>query len=206
MIKVPRLKTSFRNYGDSDFESKSQSIAIAFTDNDNFENPTPSIADLLEAISEYSDSLAAAVDGGRLKVAEKNKNRRALEAMLRTLASYATMIAKGDRDILISSGFDLVKDGESQEIAAPESLKITSGKLSGEVVVRAVKAKGANTYSHEYTPDPLTENSAWTVELDSKATHTFSELKPMTKYWFRTGPIGKGGVKAYCSAVSWIVQ
>jgi hypothetical protein len=205
-MKKYRLNLSFDKYSYGSFETKSQSIVLAMTKHPVFTNPTPTIAELLEVIALYSDALTVAEDGGRIPVAEKKKRRQDLEAMLRKLGAYVMMIADGDRTLLISSGFDVEKERETSVFNAPDSVKLTSGLLSGEVQVRATGAKGVKSYTHEYTTDPLTAESVWVHEINTRGTHTFSGLEPAKKYWFRTGSIGSGGIKSYSKEVLWIVQ
>lgn len=206
-MKTPRINTSFKMHTDSAFETKAQIIAAAMSDNEYFKNPSPEIPVLLDAINTYTDALTAAGTGDRIKIAEKNKSRKALEALLRELAAYVMLVAKGDRTILISSGFDLQKEPESKPaVTAPTTLIVKSGSNSGEVIVRAVGAKNVKHYRHEYTVGPLTENSVWIDKLNSKGKHMFEGLKPTVEHHFRTAGLGKDDEIAYSKVVSYIVQ
>lgn len=204
-MKVPKLKTDFRGYNDSELETKAQSIAALWAISTIFINPTPAMAEMLDAISKYSDSVTAAAEGGRTLIAARKANRKALEIMLRQWAAYAMMVAKGDREILISSGFDLVKENETVDVAAPRLLSVKTGRISGQVIVRATGASGVKSYLHEYTTDPVTETSQWTRHISTRGTFIFDGLKPLQKYAFRTGILGSGDVITYSQVITWIV-
>jgi hypothetical protein len=199
------LKTSFRGYTDAGFEKKAQLIVAMVTAN--FKDPDPEIAVLLESIDAYSDALTAAGNGDRVLIAHKNKCRKELETLLRQLAAFVTMVAKGDRDILVSSGFDLAKEAEPKPaVTAPTTIKVSSGNNPGEVVVKVSGAKNHKHYRHEYTVGPLTENSVWIDKVNSKSKHLFTGLKTSVEHFFRSGALGKDDAVAYSKVVSYIVQ
>jgi len=204
-MKMPRLKLSFRTYNDSAFETKAQVIVAAVTLY--FENPTPEIATLLEAISAFSDALTAAGNGDRLLIAEKNRCRKILEGLLLELAAFVTLAAKGDRDKLIKSAFDLHKEAEPKPaVTAPTSIKVTSTDNPGEVLVKVTGAKNVKHYRHEYAQAPVSENTVWKDQLDSRREFLFQGLKPGTEYIFRSAAVGLRGAKAYSKTVSHFVQ
>ena len=204
-MRLPRLKTSFKMYTDAAFEKKAEVIVSSVTAN--FKDPNPEIAVLLESIHQYSDALTAAGNGDRLLIAHKNKCRKELEALLRELAAFVTMVAKGDREILISSGFDLVKEAEPKPaVTAPTNIAVSSGNNPGEVVIKATGARHVKHYRYEYTVGPLTETSVWTGKQNSKGKSLFQGLKPATEHFFRAAALGKDDSVAYSKVVSYIVQ
>src|SRR5438105_1163957 len=103
-MKRARIIISFRSRSDAALDNKGQVILNAMKGNKYFTNPTPSLTELENALKAYSEALAAAEHGGRLQIIQKKMARQALEALLRTLGTYVTMVANGDREILASSG------------------------------------------------------------------------------------------------------
>jgi hypothetical protein len=203
----PKLKLYFTGYNDSAFENKSQAIYAAMNENPYFLTPTPTMKDLLAAITQFGDLLTGSASGDRYQIAEKNRSRQELETLLRRLAGYVIMTSGDDRAMLVSSGFDLEKEREPTAALAPQSMKLVSGANSGEVDIRVSGAKGVQTYHYEYTPDPLTDNSVWETETNTKVQHSFKGLTPAKKYWFRVATVGRGdGVKVYNDEVSFIIQ
>ena len=206
-MKHLRLILFFGRLTDAALEIKAQFLITSVDGNGYFVNPTPAIADLLDALSTFSEALTAAGTGDRVRIAEKNKARTALELKLQELGAYVTLAAKGDRAILVSSGFDLQKEPEAKPpVSAPTGFDVTGGNNPGEVKVKLTGAKNVQHYRHEYTTAPLTEGSAWTVFTDSRRTHLFEGLKKGTEYVFRSAASGKRGALVYSNVISFIVQ
>lgn len=206
-MAIAKIKISFWDHSDLELENKAQAIALAMTDNEYFKNPTPDVPELLDAISTFSDTLAAAENGGRQQIIEKNAARKELVRVLRELGNWITMIAKGDEKILASCGYDLYgKRSAAVAITAPQIVKVISRSHPGEVEIVISGVKGKLTYSYEYTLDPLAENSVWHDEPETLRRHIIRGLQSGKKYWFRVAAIGPRGVKEYSILVSCIVQ
>ncbi len=206
-MKFPKLNVSFAGYGDTAFLSKVQSIALEVASIDAFKDSTPAMPELLDAISAYNDALTEAVDGGKKAIADKNKKRKVLEAMLRQLAAFVSMVANGDRALLIASGFDVAQEPAQKPLVGPSGLIVNNGNNRGEVEVKLVGAKNVRSYVHEYTLDPIvTENSVWAQKTSTKAKHMHEGLPSVKAGWFRSGAIGLDGVKIYSAPAMWVVQ
>jgi len=205
-MKTAKIILSFTSHTDASLENKSEYIHASMYNNPNFPTPTPSLELLTSTTKAFSDSLIAAAEGGRTNIAVKNKNRKALEVLLRQLGGYVIMIAGEDKAILTSSGFDLHKEAEpSPEVTTP-MIEVTAGVNEGEVVVNVTRVKGAKSYSYECTPDPVSENSTWQHEPDSRITHVIKGLPSGKRYAFRTAAVGLRGARAYSSIVFLYVQ
>jgi hypothetical protein len=205
-MNTAKIKTTSK-LSDVNLKRKAQSIVLAMTGNSNFTEPVPALAQISETISQYSNALAAALEGGRAQKSEKNKVRSVLEDQLRQLAAYVMLTAHTDRSVLASSGFDLSKiSDQSHPVDAPQNPMAESGVNSGEVLLTVKGVKNKRTYSHEYAQDPLTDSSTWTVELDTIRKHLFTGLVPGKKYWFRVASVGLRGKKNYSNEISCYVQ
>lgn len=205
-MRIQKLKLSFAGYGDAAFLIKAKGIALDVSTVEAFKESTPTMAEILAAISDFDDALALAADGSKKAIADKNKKRETLEDLLRQLALFVMMVAKGDRALLAASGFDLVAEPVQRPLVGPSSLLVNKGNNRGEVAVTLTGAKNVRSYVHEYTPDPVTDNSVWVQETDTKAQHMFEGLPSVKAYWFRSAAIGLDGVKIYSEPVMWVVQ
>ena len=205
-MKIKKLKVWFKKYSDSALLTRAENVALNMANIKEFENSTPSVAEMLQAISEYSDALAAAVDGGRNAVAEKNKKREALEEALRQFAKFVEMIAKGDIALLTSCGIEVASDRTQQPLTGPIDISVKSGANSGEAEVKLTGMKNARSFIFEYTTDPLTENSKWEQETDTKSKMVLPGLPPAGKVWIRGAAVGKDRAKIYSKPVLFIVQ
>ena len=204
-MKIIWLNLSFANYSDSLLETKVQAIYAAMNGNAHFANPTPALPDVDAAIKAYSAALVAASSGDRYLIAEKNKVRKALVVILRQLGKYVMMAAGDDKEILITSGFDVRKDPESSALETPQIVSVATGKNPGEVVVK-VNGTTANSFIYECTADPLTDASEYEQVVSTRKTQLIEGLKPVSKMWFRVTAVGPRGATATSAAVSYVVQ
>ncbi len=205
-MKMTKIKTAFSGYSDSHLETKADSILQNMTGNVNFPSPIPTLIELATALAAYSIALTKAADLGRLNVAEKNKARNTLELLLGQLGMYVMYIANGDEAILTSSGYSLAKANEPQYISFPGVVELVNGITSGELVASVKAMKGARSYNHQVTPDPLTPESVWDSTTTSRRSYTFKNLEPGKKYWFRVAVIGSDEQVAYSSYASQFAQ
>lgn len=205
-MKTNRLKTGFDTQSDSDFQTKSESIYSCMLGNSNFPAPTPDLPSVLSLITSYGDALTAAQNKNKNAVAVKNEARTTLTVALIQLANSVMTTANGDKTMLISSGFDLAKEGETTPLEKPEGIVLTDGVNAGELTVKIPAVKGANSYGPQYTSDPLTADSQWTQFMTTTSKYTFKNLTSAKKYWCRVAAIGPFNQVVYSDAVCRVVQ
>ena len=205
-MKLQKISLSFAQYGDSDFQTKAIFILSCMTDNPNFTAPIPTLEEVQAAVGNYNEALAAAAGLGRINVAEKNKRRRDLEALLTQLGMYVMFIANGDAAILTSSGYTLTKMPEPRYISNPGNVTLTNGITSGELVDSVKNVKNAILYFHEITDQLPADNTAWTRTQSSKSRFVFTSLLPGKQYWVRVAAVGTGEQIAYSPVATRFVQ
>ena len=194
-------------YPDAEFENKSTNISVQLANKTIFPTPFPELEALTAAVKAFSEALALAIDGGRIAVSKKNAARKALEKMLKKAAGYVAMVAGDDTTIAITAGFETKKPkGPRPSVTAPENIQVESGNNPGEVIVSVDAVADVKTYTFEYTTDPLSDNSTWITEMDTRCSHAFTGLKPGQKYWFRVAAVGLRGAKVYSNVVACFVQ
>lgn len=203
----PKIRTDFSRYSDSNLDVKAKTIIAAMTGNPNFPSPVPPLAEVSAASADYSAALVAAKNGGKTEVAVKDQKRAALESLLITLAAYVTMVAKNDRAIMISSGFDLVKEREPlPPLEKPEIIKVVDGTNAGELQVIISPVTGATNYMYQYTLDPLSAQSNWAGQNSTLSKALLKDLESGKKYWCRVVAYGRNEQLVYSDPVSRIVQ
>lgn len=205
-MKTLKVSINFSTYTDSDLETKAEMILQNMTGNPAFANPIPTLAELQTATENYSVALVKAANLGRTDVAEKNKLRTQLELLLGQLGMYVMYIANGDAAILTSSGYSLTKTPEPQYITNPGNVMLSNGITSGELTSTVKGVKGARTYLHQITADPLTADSVWESTAGSRSSFTFQNLQAGKKYWVRVAAVGSGHQIAYSPNSSQFVQ
>ena len=186
------LNRHFKSISDAEFETRASHIVSCMTGNTLF----PSMQDLLPAIKtaqeKFSTDLAASRGLGRQLVAEKNKSRLALEALLSSLA-LLIMAQTSDRAELLTTGFTLRKQPESRQITAPGNQKLTAGINSGEIISSVSRPKGAESFLHQISDSLDTEEKVWISTATTSNKHLFTNLQPGKQYAARTGAVGSKG-------------
>lgn len=206
-MAIPRITADYASMSDAALELKSQSIVAAVGASSHFTAPVPTLLEVSAVITNYRTLLVEAQMRDKTKVADKNQLKKELIAILRALGNYVTQTAEGDLAVLISSGYTLAKTGQSAPpITNPQDLQVENGLNSGEVITTVKAVKNARSYIHQYTPDPITDNSQWTSTPSTKCKSAFTGLEPTKIYWFQVAAIGANEQIAYSEMQSKIVQ
>jgi len=107
-MSYPRIIFPFTRLTDTSFLKKARCILAAVNVNPFFTDPSPTVSELKAAIDLLEKEITESAAGNRPKKNTGiNDARIALEEMLVRLAVYIMRVAAGDRNMIISSGFDL---------------------------------------------------------------------------------------------------
>jgi hypothetical protein len=203
-VKINRILFAFNYCRAGDLIKITRRILDSLKDNTQFPNPTPALADVEKALQDFTAALSNAGGFDREMVAIKDGKQAILRQMLTELAYYVTQICKGDKAMLLGSGFEINADTARPQ-KAPPKLRVELG-LSGQVTTRVNRVTKAKAYVHQYTVDPLTPDSVWISETTVKPEHTFTGLASASKVWLRVIVINKDGESIYWDPVLRIVQ
>jgi hypothetical protein len=204
---TPRINVGFDHLSGPGFDNKAGSIYEGMNENPNFPNSTPDMATFNTARLAYTNALEKAASRSVDDIAAKDKARTVLTAMLVELGNYVTLTANGDANKLISSRFDMRKQREPKpDMQKPKNLKLWDGINPGVIHVSVDAVPGARSYSHEYTMDPLTPDSVWTVVSSTSRKCTFKNLQSGAKIWVRVAAVGVRNQFNYSDILSRIVQ
>ena len=167
-------------------------ILKGLTGNAHFPAPVPALADIDAARNAFVNAMNAG-RGGPQQVATLRQLRATLVALVRSLALYVQQTGKGERVLLLGSGFPLQKQRvPNARPSAPIRLRLKRGKVSGQLVVRCEKVAAVAVYQWRYAlaSDP----TAWTIADPSFATRvTFEGLQRGQDYHFQVRAIGRHG-------------
>jgi hypothetical protein len=203
-MKKIKIISTFIYCSDGELSKIARRILDSLKNNALFPNPTPALADVEKALNDYIIALSNAGGREREMVSIKNDKKAALHLLLIDLAHYVTQTSKGDKTMLLSSGFDITPDRSSQT-RLPDKLIVELGS-PGEVTTRVKRVARSRAYIHEYTADPITPASIWTSETTIKNEHTFTGLTSASKIWLRVTAIASNGDKISWEPVFRIVQ
>ena len=108
--------------------------------------------------------------------------------------------------MMVSCGFDISGDHVlTQTVSRSEELVLVSDQ-PGQAPTRVNRVAGARSYVHQYTTDPLSPDNVWISETTTEREHTFSNLRSVTRDWFRVIAVGKGKQVVYSPPVARVIQ
>jgi hypothetical protein len=155
-------------------------------------------------VNDYENALINAKSRDRIMISIKNDKKALLKGLLAELSVNVSQVCKGDRSMLLSSGFNISKD-RSAATKLPFMLTVDLG-LSGEATTRIPRVRYTRAYVHEYTADPVTPASVWRSATSKSNSYTFTGLTSGTKLWFRIIVVDKAGESTYLEPVSRVIQ
>jgi hypothetical protein len=203
-MRTNKLISTYNYCREGDLVKLTRHILDSMKDNAQFPNPTPALADVEKALADYSEALSNAGKRDREKIAIKDDRKAALKLMLADLAHYVTQVSKGDRALLLSSGFDLNAQ-RVKPLEAPPKLEVDI-EVPGQATTRIKRVPRARAYVHGYTADPLTTSSVWISETTTVPEHTFTVMATGGRFWFRILVIAQNGDRVYWEPVTRVIQ
>lgn len=187
-----------------DLATLCQRVIEKMENNPVFPTLPTALSDLKKVLPELQVALVNAKGCDKEMVAIKNNKKAIVFGLLEELAEYVNVTCKGDRALILSSGFDVI-DEQSSTAPAIETLQVVLG-ASGVAMLQAKDAAGAVAYMHQYATEQPGPNTVWNTEGSTSRNHSFTGLTSDKRYWFRVIVIGRRGQKAYSPVVSKSIQ
>src|SRR5205823_12533462 len=142
--------TNFRRLPAESVVTTSTVVQDHMKDNSNFSGaPAPPVdmPALKAATDLLAAKIAAAADGGKTAIAEKNHQKEVVAKLLVQLAHYVEANCKDDMTIFLSSGFTPAASTKKTTPPVSESIrKVDPGVNSGDIQVTLMKFPGAASY------------------------------------------------------------
>ncbi len=180
-------------------------IVTSMTNNDNYTTPAPALTVITTANSAFTAAVAAAADGGKQALSDKNAKRAELVSLMRQLANYVQGACLGDMTKLLSSGFPVQKPDRSKASipATPVTPKVSQG-LTGEALTATKPVDFTYIYNWRVAlaskPDDFVQHGQSTA-----ARTTFEGLTPGQAYVFQCNAVGTAGTSDWSNAGSLMV-
>ena len=193
---MSKVKMGLTGLTATELVAYAQSIHDKMNGNANFPTPAPSLADLQTAI----DTLAAAnaavdANGGRTEHLNRTNAVNALKNLLRSMSGYVQATSDGDGDIILSSGFEVVRRATRiGKLPAPIDLLAKLTDFHGQVRLNWSPVHGAHLYQVYMNPTDPNDEGAWvSVGSITKSEYLVEGLETGRFYWFRVNAIGTAG-------------
>jgi hypothetical protein len=135
MTKQIRVKVNYVGLTDKDLATQAVGVVDGMTNNPKLVNPPINPADLKAQVEAYASLIAAAADGGKKAIVERNKQREVVVQMLRQLGHWVEANRNNDPAILKSSGYQQAVSPVRTApvpLAGPPSFKVENGPNSGQ--------------------------------------------------------------------------
>lgn len=206
-MRQPRLIKSYSRLSDQNLAFKAKMVVLSLTGNESFPVTTPTLVDFSAKKDEFVLALQNSARGDKTAISHKKAIKEELLVMMNNLATNVQSLAVNDRTKMVSSGFDLGSEGESAPpITGPKNFEITDGLNKGELRTSVKGEARAIAYVHEYTEEPLTENSIWIAKTSSSRENLFGNLTSGKKAFARVAIVGRKGQEVYSEILSRMVQ
>ncbi|UPU37651.1 hypothetical protein M1B72_08075 [Geomonas paludis] len=180
MGKKAKVKRSLGRLNDASLSAQGKVIVTSMTDNPHFKEPYPEgvtpLAQIKGTLGNFDNACIEARSGAKQSLAQRKSFRAQFIDELNDLGDYVDLVAKGNVEILTSSGFDYTKESPPSQVKHPvtyPSVVLTQGVKRGAIVAKAKKfPRAASCEVHSTTGDP-------TVEGNWKHAAVFGQFKNM---------------------------
>lgn len=175
-----------------------------------FTTPPVPITTVKQNLDTLQISAAAALNGSKKDMKQRDKDRHVVEDDLTLLAAYVLKIAGGDAAIVTKSGFELApprKHSTPQPLQQATMASVEQG-LTGQLLGSFNAVPKAHSYNVRWV---LLVNGVpagdWTTVSVTSTKHpvTVSGLKPGSVYAFQVQALGKAGTTDWSDSVTRMV-
>ena len=179
--------------------AKAQSIHDALTGNTDFPTPNPTLVVLQAAVTALANANAAVEkNAGPAERHERSVKARALRELVKTMAGYVQTTSHGDEDLILSTGFAVVKRGSPiGELNPPTNLGSRITSMSGRVSLRWDAPYGTEM-NHVFMSEANDPFNWVLIGATSKSRFNADSLEPGKFYWFAVSSIGAAGETSKC--------
>ena len=202
---------SYTHLTDYELSTLAGRVLAAMTDNDNFPDPAPSLAELEPLVNTYrTRHEIASRRGSALEISQKNESRQLLLEAFKQLAFYINTVSDGSQPMLVSSG--LILASQPREVYVPDVprlLRLRDGRVSGQMRLDFEPVKDA--FEYLYTVSDTVDgqgNVVWPDPvLTTRSKRNFIDpVEPGTTYFARVRARNSKGMGDWSETVSLIAR
>jgi Fibronectin type III domain len=183
-----------------DLYTFASSVYVGMNGNTAYPNPPVDMPVFKTAIDVFDTLIAAALDGSKKVLVQRNHQGEVLIKILRQLAHYVEGACKDDMTTFSSSGFQAVSKVRTATPPLSASIrKITEGPNSGVLLVWLLAVPGTLSYELRWAPvataSSATAAPVWISSLvpSTSPPVTVPNLAPGTTYQFEVRVLSKNG-------------
>jgi|SRR5665647_281393 len=194
---------STTKYTDARLYSRANHIIDKMYGKPHFVDLQPLLISMREATTTYIATLAKTQSGSKEATALKNQAREALIVLLKQIAGRVQTISDGDRNIILSSGYDVNKKwSKVGSLSKPLNFKLKQGSNKGSIYLVCDPIAGASIYEIGYTEGIPTPNSIWMKATSTRRKITIDGLSSGKQYTFRMAGGGSHPSRIWSKEIS----
>jgi hypothetical protein len=194
---MAKVKLDFKRLPIAEKIVRAQQIVKNLTDNPDFPNPDPPLAEVTAAINLLETKVVAAQaarQAARASTAEQNDAEDALDQIIDRVGGHIESASGGDEAKIIAAGVSVrASTAATRDLSVPAALSATEGDHDGEIQLHWDRVGAARSYVIERSADPPTDTSWVHEKVVTTSSTMISGLTRGAKYWFRVAAIGAAG-------------
>lgn len=202
---VPTILKTYKWDRDSELGISATRVVDGMNDNSHFPDKPPAYEELKKILPGYGSVIASAKTRDLVAVSLKKDLKVKVVGYMTEIDAYVTEKCKGDRTMLLTSGFYISGEKNEKPVPAIDQLQVVLG-APGIVTISIKRVRGTRTYVHQYATEPPTSATNWTSEMSLQANFTFTGLTSGKTYWLRVAIHSSTGKVVYSPIKSCIIQ
>jgi hypothetical protein len=205
---MPRIKAllDFARTAPGNLLTRANAVYAALHDSKEYTRLPVDLAELRGQIDDFSDSAAAAMDGGKQAIADRNRKADILVGSLLLLAHHAEAHCRNDMKTFIASGFQPAPNSRTKTPPLSETIrKIVHGENSGQLKLTLIAKSEAFSYELRWAPfsDTISPDQ-WITKpiVKTRPATLISSLNPGTIYAFQVRMLTESGYTDWSDSVT----
>jgi len=169
-----------------------------------FSDPDVPYEEVESTVDKLEKYYLSSRDGSHTQIALMHQMKEEYDKVFRKLGEYVDRKANGDAGIILSSGFNLVKQPKPR---AKIELRIETANIPGSVKLRRAAVDKATAYIWQYSMggEAPTETSWIFGGCSAQTTFEIAGLTPQTKVWFRVAAVTRQGTQEFTNPIMKVV-
>lgn len=206
---MARIRLNLRNLSVTEKMVKGRHIVNSMTNNTNFPNPQPTLADLaaiLDQLEQAMSQVQAAKSEVSTRVVSQDNVEARLDDALTQIAGYVEAVAGRNDTLVTSAGMETKSARSAPSLPnTPQGLSATAGEHEGEMYLSWKPIPNARSYTIECSLDPANGTSWIHVGIATSANKAIANLTSGKRYWFRVVAVGAGGQSGWSEQATKVV-
>jgi hypothetical protein len=203
---VPTILKTYKRDNDDQLQTSITRVVDGWENNPNFLDPPPAYVALKTLLPEFRSAVAAAKTRDSVAISRKKDLKVKAIALMSELDAWTTEKCKGDRTMLLESGFYISGEkGKEETEPVITNLEAVLGR-AGVLTTKIKRVARCRLYFHQYATELPTSSTSWHSESSLLPEFTFNGLTSGRTYWVRVVIVSKSGLWIYSPVEMRIVQ